>query len=54
MTTTAIPIARGTGTSRELYCGGCGYGIVVRREPPSCPMCRANAWSRRPSEARWN
>jgi hypothetical protein len=39
---------------RELFCGRCGYGIVIRREPPDCPMCRANNWRERPGLARWN
>lgn len=38
----------------ELFCRECGYGIVVRREPPDCPMCRSNDWSSQPSFARWN
>jgi rubrerythrin len=28
----------------ELACGACGYGIVVRRVPRSCPMCGRRAW----------
>jgi rubrerythrin len=40
--------------SRELFCGECGYGIVVRRYPPQCPMCRKTSWSARPGFARWN
>ena len=24
---------------REFRCLSCGYGIVVNREPPQCPMC---------------
>jgi hypothetical protein len=39
---------------RELFCGACGYGIVVRREPPDCPMCRASEWREQPGYARWN
>jgi rubrerythrin len=39
---------------RELFCGDCGYGIVVRRDPPECPMCRACAWRERPDFPRWN
>ena len=39
---------------RELWCGGCGYGVVVRREPPECPMCRATSWRERPPLARYN
>lgn len=29
---------------REFRCPSCGYGIVVQREPPPCPMCGASAW----------
>lgn len=29
----------------ELRCAGCGYGIVVRDEPPArCPMCGESRW----------
>jgi hypothetical protein len=41
-------------TARELWCGGCGYGVVVRREPPECPMCRGSCWHERPTSARCN
>jgi rubrerythrin len=40
--------------ARELFCGECGYGIVVRRDPPECPMCRTTSWSTRTGFARWN
>jgi hypothetical protein len=36
----------------ELFCGECGYGIAVRREPPECPMCRGSSWGARPGFAR--
>jgi hypothetical protein len=39
---------------RELCCGGCGYGVVVRREPPECPMCRETNWRERPRLAHYN
>jgi rubrerythrin len=39
---------------RELFCSDCGYGIVVRRDPPECPMCRAREWRERPGFAHWN
>jgi rubrerythrin len=39
---------------RELWCAGCGYGVVVRREPPECPMCRQVNWRERPRLARYN
>ncbi len=28
----------------ELQCRACGYGAVVRGDPPECPMCHANDW----------
>jgi len=28
----------------ELQCRSCGYGAVVRGDPPDCPMCHANDW----------
>jgi rubrerythrin len=40
--------------AREFFCGECGYGIVVRRDPPECPMCRGSSWRARPGFARWN
>jgi len=42
------------GDARTLFCQECGYGIVVRRDPPECPMCRSNEWSSEPSHARLN
>jgi rubrerythrin len=39
---------------RELWCGGCGYGVVVRRDPPECPMCRRTSWLERAPLARYN
>ncbi|MFL5926005.1 MAG: hypothetical protein ACJ77E_03615 [Gaiellaceae bacterium] len=30
--------------THELVCGRCGYGIMVRAEPPRCPMCREADW----------
>jgi rubrerythrin len=28
----------------DLRCRGCGYGIVVAGDPPTCPLCRAQDW----------
>ena len=28
----------------ELRCSSCGYGVVVRIAPESCPMCRGSLW----------
>jgi rubrerythrin len=39
---------------RELWCVGCGYGVVIRREPPECPICRRTRWRERPPLARYN
>jgi rubrerythrin len=39
---------------RELWCGRCGYGAVVRRDPPECPMCRRTSWRERAPWARHN
>jgi rubrerythrin len=30
----------------EFRCSECGYGIVVQRLLPSCPMCGGAAWER--------
>jgi hypothetical protein len=32
------------GKRAEYYCAGCGYGIIVYGQPPSCPMCREPRW----------
>jgi rubredoxin len=32
----------------EFRCSGCGYGITVHRELPTCPMCRGTEWERVP------
>jgi hypothetical protein len=41
-------------SARELFCTGCGYGIVVRGPAPECPMCRGSGWRERPPRSRWN
>jgi rubrerythrin len=28
----------------EFHCRGCGYGVIVQRELPRCPMCSGTAW----------
>jgi hypothetical protein len=42
----------GAAARGEFRCAGCGYGIVVHRGLPVCPMCHAGDWhpwsSRRP------
>jgi rubrerythrin len=39
---------------RELWCRGCGYGVVIRREPPECPICRQTSWRERALLTRFN
>lgn len=34
----------GEEASGEFRCAGCGYGVVVRRLLPACPMCRGHVW----------
>ena len=37
----------GTDASGEFRCADCGYGAVVRRALPPCPMCGGTAWESR-------
>ena len=39
---------------RELWCGGWGYGVVIRRDPPECPVCRQTSWRERPPPTGFN
>jgi rubrerythrin len=48
------PRQRPFADAQELFCRGCGYGIVVRHTPPDCPMCRGSDWNSRPRAGRWN
>ena len=34
----------GSAALGEFRCADCGYGIVVRRLLPACPMCRGRSW----------
>jgi rubrerythrin len=38
----------------EFWCGGCGYGLVIRRDLPECPICRQTSWRERPPLTRFN
>jgi rubrerythrin len=38
----------GTDVSGEFRCSECGYGAVVRRALPPCPMCGGTVWESRP------
>ena len=28
----------------EFHCAECGYGVIVSRELPRCPMCSGTVW----------
>jgi rubrerythrin len=34
----------------EFHCGECGYGVIVSRELPRCPMCGGTVWE----QAAWS
>ena len=38
----------GTDVSGEFRCTDCGYGAVVNRTLPPCPMCGGTVWESRP------
>lgn len=37
----------GTERAGEFRCTDCGYGAVVHRELPPCPMCGGTIWESR-------
>ena len=40
-------VVTGTDVSGEFRCADCGYGAVVRRVLPACPMCGGTIWESR-------
>jgi hypothetical protein len=36
----------GASAKGEFHCSDCGYGVVVARELPPCPMCGGGSWER--------
>ena len=38
----------GTDVSGEFRCADCGYGAIVHRALPQCPMCGGTIWESRP------
>jgi rubrerythrin len=42
--------AAGVAAVGEFRCVGCGYGVIVHRALPSCPMCGGAAWE----QAAWS
>ena len=39
--------AAGSDASGEFRCADCGYGAVVQKSLPPCPMCHGTVWERR-------
>jgi hypothetical protein len=37
-------LGTGESTAGEFHCSECGYGVIVQRTPPRCPMCSGTAW----------
>ena len=37
----------GTEVAGEFRCADCGYGAVIQRVLPQCPMCTGTVWERR-------
>jgi rubrerythrin len=37
-------VVAGTRAVGAYHCSGCGYGITVHAELPSCPMCAGTTW----------
>ena len=40
-------VVTGTDSSGEFRCADCGYGAVVHRALPPCPMCGCTVWESR-------
>jgi rubrerythrin len=39
-------VVTGTPVSGDFRCAECGYGAVVHRALPQCPMCGGTVWER--------
>ena len=39
----------GTQAAGEFRCADCGYGAVIQRALPLCPMCGGTIWESRPA-----
>jgi hypothetical protein len=40
----------GTRAIGQFHCAGCGYGITIHADLPTCPMCGGDDWE----EAAWS
>ena len=36
--------AAGTPAQGQFRCAECGYGIIIKAELPTCPMCASTSW----------
>jgi rubrerythrin len=41
-------LVAGTQAVGEFRCSDCGYGAVIQRLLPHCPMCGGEVWESRP------
>jgi hypothetical protein len=37
-------VPSGEAARRDFRCAACGYGVVVLRSLPRCPMCAGQVW----------
>jgi len=37
-------VAAGAPGKGQYRCAGCGYGVTVHDELPTCPMCSGTSW----------
>jgi hypothetical protein len=42
-------VLAGTRAQGEFRCADCGYGAVIQRLLPVCPMCAGTIWEIRPA-----
>jgi rubredoxin len=41
-------VAAGEAAVGEFRCAECGYGVIVHRGLPPCPMCGGETWQQSP------
>jgi rubrerythrin len=50
-------IETGVAAVGEFRCSECGYGVIVQRKLPRCPMCSGTSWEQsawRPFTRSWS
>ena len=43
-------LVTGAAVKGEFHCSECGYGVIVSRQLPLCPMCKGESWE----QAAWS